>query len=135
MNIIEMHSSFDKNIDNDMQYRYDHHNPFNRYNQNNNTINNQDIRANFLIFIFLVFISVLVIYNICYSCLQFRRNFFLSHNTSRIMETNLIENEINETDERNDIDSTDENEPPIIDNDSDELISYSELMASQSQKI
>jgi hypothetical protein len=135
MNVIEMHSSFNKNIDNNVQYTYD---PYNPYNLNNNTINNEDIGANFFIFLFLVFISGLVIYNICNSCDQFRRNYFVSHNTSTIIQANIVDNEIddtNEIDEIDEIDETYETEPPIIDNDSDELISYSELMASQSQKI
>ena len=129
MNIIEMHSHNDNNFDNNVPYTYD---PYNPYNQKNNTINNEKIGANFLIFLFIVFISGIVIYNICNSCDQFRRNYFVSHNISPIIQANIIDHELDQT---NEIDEPYEVESPIADNDSDELISYSELMASQSHKI
>jgi len=125
MNIIEMHNSFDKKIIDSYTY---YTNNSNNYPKKYDYISSSYI--SFLIFIFLFFL-----YNMCSSCYIMRRNYLLSNNTSRII--NNENNEIDQTDELDEIDEIDEIdennknneiEPPIIDNDSDELISYSELM-------
>ena len=124
-----MHNSFDKKIIDSYTY---YTNNSNNYPKKYDYISSSYI--SFLIFIFLFFL-----YNMCSSFYKMRINYLLSNNTGRIIninENNEIDeiDEMDELDELDETDKTDENneiEPPIIDNDSDELISYSELMNQQ----
>lgn len=122
MNIIEMQNSFDKKIIDSYTY---YRNNSNDYPKKYDYIGSSYI--SFLIFIFLFFL-----YNMCSFCYIMRRNYLLSNNTSLII--NNENNEIDQIDELDEIDENNKNneiEPPIIDNNSDELISYSELMNQQ----